>query len=150
MGELAIAGELQRAEIDVAARDSVGVTLVHQGPDQVNDLVHRLGRPGVNGGRADAKGLGVLEVLGDILLRDLAGGNTLLVGALDDLVVHVGEVLDKGDLIATVLQIAAQNVKEDDRAGVADVNQVVNGGAAGVHAHLARLDRDKFLLAAGH
>ena len=80
----------------------------------------------------------------DELIRELRchlfGRPPLLVGAVDDLIVHVGEVLRKRDLVATCNQPAANHVEADERARVANVDVVVDGGAAHVHADLALLD----------
>ena len=78
------------------------------------------------------------------LARDVLGGAALLVGALDDLIVHVGQVLGEGDLVALVHKVAADDVEGQERAAVADVNLVIDGGTADVHANLAGLDGRKF------
>ena len=49
-----------------------------------------------------------------------------------------------------VLEISADGVKEDHRAGIADVDQVVDGGAADVHADLALLDRYEIFFVSCH
>ena len=77
------------------------------------------------------------------LAGDVLGGAALLVGALDDLVVHVGQVLGEGDLVALVHEVTADDVEGQERATVADVNLVIDGGAADVHANLAGLDGRK-------
>ena len=74
------------------------------------------------------------------LRRDLGGRTALLVGALDNLVVDIGEVLGERDLVAARDEPAANHIEADERAGVADVNVVVDRGAAHVHADLAGLD----------
>ena len=74
------------------------------------------------------------------LRRNLGGGTALLVGALDDLVIDIGEVLGECDLVAARDEPATNYVKADERAGVADVDVVVDRGAAHVHADLAGLD----------
>ena len=94
--------------------------------------------------------MGVGEVLGDVFFRDFLARDALFVCALDDLVVHVGEVLHERHLVAAVLEIAAQHVEHDDRARVADVDVVIHRRAAGVHTHLAGLDRHELFLLHGH
>ncbi len=85
------------------------------------------------------------EGVGELLCY-ICGGATLLVGAVDDLIVHVGEVLGKGDLVALVHEVAANHVKREERARVANVNLVIDGGATDIHANLARLDGFELLL----
>ena len=103
----------------------------------------------MDGGRTDAQTLGVGQILANIALGDLFGGDALLVCLFDDLVVDVGKVLHEGHIVAAELQVPAQGVKDADRAGVADVDKVIDGRPAGVHLDLARLQRDKFLLLSG-
>jgi hypothetical protein len=104
----------------------------------------------MNGSRTDTQTLGIGEILPDILLCHLVEGNALLNGLLDDLIVHVGEVLHKGHVVATILQIAAEHVEHDDGTGVAHVDIVIYGWAAAIHPYLALFNGDKFLLAAAH
>ena len=60
----------------------------------------------------------------------------------------IAPVVGLDDLVAAVFQIAAQGVEHDQRAGVADVDIVVNGRAADVDAVLAgHLRHELFLLA---
>ena len=79
------------------------------------------------------------ELVGE-LRRDLGSCTTLLVGALDDLVIDIGEVLGERDLVAARDEPATNHVKADERAGIADVDVVVDRGAAHVHADLAGLN----------
>ena len=71
------------------------------------------------------------------LFRHLSSAAPLLVGAVDDLVVHVGEVLRERDLVAARDEPAADHVERDERARVANMNVVVHGGATYIHAHFA-------------
>ena len=149
VAELAVVLELQRAVVHVAV-DGVGIALVDERGDDVDDLRNVLGGLRVNGRLMHAERVGVGEVLVDVFLCDLLARDALFVGALDDFVVHVGEVLHERHIVAAVFQIAAQHVKHDDRTRVADVDVVIHRGAAGVHAHLARLDGDELLFLHGH
>ena len=79
------------------------------------------------------------ELVGE-LRRDLGGRAALLVGAFDDLVIDIGEVLGERDLVAARDEPATNHVKADERAGIADVDVVVDRGATHVHADLAGLD----------
>ena len=149
VGQLAVLGEGLGAEIDVAVLGNVGVALVNEGLDDVDDGVHGLGGARVHGCGLDAQALGVDKVLLDIAVGDDVVGDALLVCLADDLVVNIGEVLHEGHLVAAVLEIAAQQVKHDERAGVADVEIVVHGRAARIHLDLARRDRHKLLFLSG-
>jgi hypothetical protein len=68
--------------------------------------------------------------------------------AVDDLVVDVGDVAHVGDAMAAITQVAAHHVEHHQHAGVADVEVVVDGHAAAVHAHVAGLDGLEFLFLA--
>ena len=72
----------------------------------------------------------------------------MFLSLFDELIVDVGDVGDVDDLVAAVLEVAAQGIEDDERAGVADVDIVVDGGAADVDAVLAgHLRHELFLLA---
>ena len=144
-GYLAVAGVAAHGEVHVAVIGSVRVPLLDQALDHADHGADLLGGTRANirvhhvGGAHDAD-----ELLGE-LLRYLGRGTPLLVGAIDDLVVHVGEVLREGDLVTARDEPAANHVEADKRACVADVDVVVHRGAAHVHADLALLDGLKVL-----
>ena len=72
-------------------------------------------------------------------------------GAGVDLVVDVGDVARVDDVVRpiNVAQEPEQNVEHDHRPRVADMGEIVDGGAADVHSHRLRVDRLKILLGAG-
>ncbi len=72
-------------------------------------------------------------------------------GARIDLVVDVGDVADVGDVVRAVdvPQEPEQHVEHDDRPGVADMREIVDGRAADIEPHRVRVDRREILLAAG-
>ena len=70
----------------------------------------------------------------DVGFRDFGAGNALVVGALDDLVVHVGKIADEGDFIAFIAEQAHQDVERHRGTGMSDVRQGVGRDAAGVDA----------------
>jgi hypothetical protein len=48
-------------------------------------------------------------------------------------------------LVATLAEVAAQNVDSNECSKVPDVTVVVYGGAAGIHSHLACMDNFEIL-----
>jgi hypothetical protein len=83
---------------------------------------------------------GLLGDLADRLVQRQAG--IFRRRAVVDLVVHVGDVAGVDDVIGPedMAQQAEQNVEDDQRPGVADVSEVIDRGAAHVHAHALRVD----------
>ena len=67
-----------------------------------DDLWHMIADPGVYVCPADAQSVGILKVFCNVLVSDLGGGNAFLDAAVDDLVVHIGKVLDKLDIVADI------------------------------------------------
>ena len=72
-------------------------------------------------------------------------GSPVLRGALDDLVVDIGDVAHVGDLVAAGAQPARHDVEHHHEARMAEVTVVIDRNAANVHAHLAWNDRLEFL-----
>ena len=126
------------------------MTVVNQRLDDVNNRVHGLGCARMHGSRMNAQTLGVDKVFLDVAVSDDVIGHTFLICLLDNFVVNIRKVLHELDVIAAVLKIAAQRIKNNERARVADVEIVVHSRAAGVHLDLARLQRDKLFLFARH
>ena len=63
----------------------------------------------------------------------------------DDPIVNVGDVHHPRHPVARPAQVAADQVAREERAEVADVRRAVDGRPAGVHAHMAGLERREFL-----
>lgn len=72
----------------------------------------------------------------------------LFIGLVDDLVIHVGDVLHELHLEAAPRQIAANDIEGYERARVADMNVVVHRGPADIHAHFAQFDGIEIFLGA--
>ena len=140
--QLAVLFKGAGAVIHVAAA-LIGVPLFHKAADNVDNLADVLRCTGMNSGRMNTQSPGVGEILFDIAVGNDVVRHALFIGFFDDLVVNVGKVLDKGDFHAAVFQIAPQNVKNNKRACVADVKEIVNRRAAGIHFDLSQLDRDE-------
>ncbi|MND29459.1 hypothetical protein D3C80_199680 [compost metagenome] len=60
-----------------------------------------------------------------------------------DLVVDVGDVAGVGDvgIAVDVAEQPEQHVEHDDRAGIADMGEVIDRRAADIHAHVVGIDR---------
>ena len=97
-----------------------------------------------------------LFVPGRDLHRRLAlrerGRDDLVLAAVDDVLTHVadiGDVLHVCDAPADVLERAAQPVRQEIGAKVAQMDRAIHGGPAGVQPDLAVGQRDERLDAAG-
>ena len=71
--------------------------------------------------------------------------NACFIGAIDNLVVDIGEVAHKANFVAKVLEITIKSVKDDSGAGVPDMTIVIDGDSAYVHADLVCYKRNEFL-----
>ena len=143
--ELAVVVVAEDAEVDVAV-DDVGVALLDQPGDQLDDLVELAGREGVDGRAHDVELAHRLEVLVDVAGWQLAGILAQLSGAVDDLVVDVGEVLDVADVVAAEGQVAADHVEVDGRHAVPEMRARVWRDAADVHVDARRAGGPEVLL----
>ena len=156
--EHVVALQLGGVEVDVAS-GLVGVALVQQAGHHLDELVDEprggldhLGGFDVQLGAVVEKGVGIEP--GDVHHRLV-----LPLGAFEHLVLagvrvagqvaHVGDVHHPVHLIALVPQELLQHVLHDVGAQVADVGEVVDGGAAGVHLHPAGGVGDEGLLLVG-
>ena len=149
VAQLAVFRVALDAEVHIAVLGNVGVAGVDQVLHDVEDLLDVLGGAGLDGGLFAVEAGGVLEVLGLKALGHFFHGSALFLALFDELVVDIRNVGNVEDLVAPVLQVAAQGVKHDQRAGIADVDIVVNGGAADIDAVLARHLRHELFFLAG-
>ncbi len=149
VAQLAVAFIALDPEVHVAVLCHIRMTGLNEILDDVQDLVDVLGGAGLNSRLAAVQTLGILEVLCLKALGDLLHRGALFLALGDELVVDVGDVGNVQYLVAAVFQIAAQGVEHDQRAGVADVDEVINGGTADVDAVLARHLRHEFFFLTG-
>ena len=149
VAQLAILGEGLGAEVYVAVLSNVSVTVLDQALNNINNSVHGLGRTRVHGRLLDAQTLCINEIFLNITLSDGVEVHAFLVRLVDYLVVNVGEVLNELNLVAAVLEVTAQQIENDERTCVADMEVVVHSRTAGIHLYLARRDRNEFLLLTG-
>ena len=145
--ELAVLRKALHSIVDVALR-LVGVAIPNQLLDDFDHLgdeargVRRFRRT-EHIQRVHAGPVGLDVAFCGLLWRD-----PIPVAGFDDLVVHIGEVLDVLDRVAGELQVTAHHVDADEQPGVADVRMVLGCEAADVHRN--RLSGGlKGLLAAG-
>jgi hypothetical protein len=138
-GERPVAGEAGDPEVD-AALPAIGDAGRLQPLDESDHLRDVGGRPWVVMGAADPQGVDVgeeaLDPGGGLLIEPV----TVLAGVVDQTIVHVGEVHHVGHPLEPPFQPAAQHILEKEGAEVADVGAVPHRRAAGVEAHVARLE----------
>ena len=108
--ELAVAVEAADAEVDVAAR-LIGVPGLDQRLDQGDDLRDRLRGQRLGVGAAEPEPVGVLDVGGGHLGRELDPRAAGLARGVVDLVVDVGDVDDELRLVALVRRKRRSSVK---------------------------------------
>ena len=148
-GEPAVRLELRDRVVDVAVVGGVRVALVDEPLHHRDDLRDVLGRARLVVAERHAERRAVLVVGADEALGQRLHRLAVLLRALDDLVVDVGDVADERDVVAGRQQVAAHDVEHDQHARVAEVAVVVDRDAADVHADLARLERREGFLASG-
>ena len=67
----------------------------------------------------DIKAVSINVIFLDEPVRKLLNGNAFFIGALDHLIVDIGEVLDESNVIPSVFQISCKRVKSNERSCVA-------------------------------
>jgi len=117
-GELAVGLETRDRVVDVAVATDVGVALVDQRLHHRDDLRHVLGRARFVVRRRDTERGAVVVIGADEALRQ--GGHRLavLLRALDDLVVDIGDVADERYAVARRHEMAPHHVEHDQHPRV--------------------------------
>jgi hypothetical protein len=138
--QLAVAVQRPHAEVHVAAR-GVGVAALDERTDQVEDRGDVLGGERLVVRAAKPEPLGVLDVVGGHLAREVGGVAPGRPRGVVDLVVDVGDVRDERDAVALVLEEPLELGEDDERPRVPDVHARVDGRPAGVDADVVRVAR---------
>ena len=143
-GQPAVVGEAGDAVVDVALR-LVGEAHGDELLDQGDDLRDRLGRLRLEVGPSEPELVRVLDVPAARVLGQLGARAR---GRRVDLVVDVGDVLCQRHVVAGASEPAREPHGQDERAGVADVDPLVDGWPANVHRdRLTGLFVKRFLFA---
>ena len=145
VGKLSVVRILANREVHGPVTHDIGKALVDQTLNHVNHSVNFLRRLRMRGRGLHIQVCHILPALPDIALRDHRGINALFVCFLNDLVIHIGKIGDVVDLISFVFKIPANRIKYDHRSRISDVNQIVNGRSADIHADLSLFNRLEFL-----
>lgn len=143
-GEPAVLVEGVDDEHDVTVVRHVGVAAIQQQLHHGDDLADVGGGARFDVRAHHAEGVEVLVHVADQALGEVVTGDLGLGGALDDLVVHVGDVAHIGEIVPGVAQVAGHHVEGDEGAAVADMTVIIDSDATHIHAHLARVDRFEF------
>ena len=75
-------------------------------------------------------------------------GGVFLGGASDDFVVDIGVIAHEEDVVAGMSEESAQDVKDDEGAGMSDMGQVIDGEAAHIDGDFGWVERNKIDLVA--
>ena len=148
MRQFSIILKLTGSEI-YRAIHSIGIPFIDQFRDHIDHPADLLSRQRMGRGRHDIHAFHILFALRDISLGNLLRADALFIGFFDNLVVHVCKVGYKVHFIAFVLQITAHRIEHDHRTGIADMDKIINGRSAHVHAHLFFLQGDEILFLFG-
>ena len=149
MAQLAIFGKAFYAEIYIAVFGHIGMAALDQILYNIQNFGNMIGSVGLHGGAAAVQPVAVLQIFGGKALGHFFHGHAFFVGLFNELIVNIGDVAHIDHLVAAPLQIVAQGVKHDQGAGVADVNIIVNGGAAHINAVFTGFHGHKFFFFAG-
>ena len=117
--------------------------------DVGDDLRDVLGDPRIVLGRLDAEQSCAAMVGGDVALGQLRCGGVLAPRPGDDLVIDIREILDEGDGVTKMRQVAANHVAGNEGIHVSQMRPVLDRHAADIDADLASADRNEASLAAG-
>src|SRR4030043_1079366 len=79
----------------------------------------------------------------DISLSNGSTIHSLLVGPSDNLVVNIGEVPDKGDIVSTISKITINGIEDDCGASMANMTEVIDRYPTDIHPHLFPIKRDE-------
>ena len=146
-GQRAVISVATHAEVNIAF-DLIRMAAVDELLDELDHLGDLLGGARSHIGVLHVHGVHVVKEGLRIFCGNLSCASAFFVGLLDDLVINVGDVGDELHVEAAPGEVAADDVEADKRTGVADMDVVVHGGTAHVHADLPVLERlERHLLA---
>ena len=136
--------------VHISCRCRIGIAARNQRLDHTDDVLHCFGDAREHVGAVHVQRVHRGEIRIDVTVGDLFPRHTLAVCGIDDLVVHIGKVLNVTHAIAFACKIATNDIPCDKRARVANVWVVVRRHTAAVDADLALPERMKLLFLSRH
>ena len=136
-----------RIEEDVALR-RIGVAAGDEGRDHGEHGADVVGGAGLQRGGKGAQGGHLLVIIGGVAVGDDLYVDAFVGGLPVYLVVDVSDVagIDHRILSIEMAQQAEEDVEDDDGPGVADVDVIIDRGAADIHRHPGRIGGDEVAL----
>ena len=135
MSQLAVVGKLRNPKIDRAIAH-VGKAFGGEAFDELYHVFDMVGSPHHVFRFRDAQDALVGQESINIFGRVITYIELGLGGFGDDSIVHIGKIGHLGDFKAARTQKAAQDILENERPKIANMSEVVDRGAAGVHPYL--------------
>ena len=148
MGKFAIFFKTACAEI-YGTVYVVSIPFLDKRGDHVDHTVNFLCCQRMCGGRFDIHACHILFALCNVTLGNLFCCHAFFVCLCNDLVVNIGKVGYIIYFITFMLQVTSDGIKHDHRSCISDVDQIVYGRAAYIHADFAFLKRHKFFFLFG-
>src|SRR5579883_2966937 len=102
-----------------------------------------IGYPWFNIGRQNRQRPHIAAILGSVVLGQGLGGDAAFIGAMNDLIIHVSDIADIGDLKVAIEKVPPDDIKSQRASRMADVRPVINRWAAEINANAARLQWNK-------
>ena len=114
----------------------IGIAIINQALHSADNVLDMLGYARINMGTAYIQFIHYFKVGIDVAIADVEPLYAFFVSGVDDFVIHIGEVLYMGYIIALVLQEATNYVPSYEGTGIANVGMVVGGNAAYINIGL--------------
>src|ERR1044072_531132 len=89
--------------IDITIRD-VGFAVLYKPFNELNNLIHKLSDFRISRVLLQFKSIEILLKLRNIFLRNIGRRNTVFIRTVDNLIVNIGIVVNKRNIIPTMLQ----------------------------------------------
>ena len=121
-----------------------------QAPDHRNNLVHRFRDTRLDRRLKAAQSQRVFLIDFSCTFGQISNGNATLRRARNDLVFHVSDVAQIGDVVLAIVvtQQTKQHVENNHGASIANMSEVIDRRSADIHANVLRIDRQEDLLLA--
>ena len=148
-GKAAIAREFFHAVIYIPV-NHIGVTVVDQRLDRIDNIRNMPGYPGINLHAADIQLVHHFKIGLDVTAADIAPLHALRIRRIDDLIIYIGKILNMEHVKSFMLQKTVDHIPGYKGTGVTDMGMIIGGDAADINTRFPRDHGDEFFFSAGH
>ncbi len=142
--QLSVCTVALRVKIDIVS-GNIGMTVFDELFHNLDNLINILRCTGMKCCIMNTQTVRIDKIFFYVFFGNFGNGSAVFAGCAYEFVIHIREVLHIGDFVTAIFKISAHHIENNKASRVADMEVIVYGRAANIHAYLPVADNKLFL-----